>query len=181
MTIAETAPTRGMPKVGQTLSLLDTPISLTDAARLLGLSRQRVNQLQKAGYFRRLDHGLYDAADVVQGYARSLKDNQNQKSTAKADAEVALIKAQVRATEMRNARLDGELASVEETNFIIGSIMTHIIDLLNAIPPRFTRDLSERARLQKMIDTLRNDAADFCRKEGERLGTEAARTARRRS
>jgi phage terminase Nu1 subunit (DNA packaging protein) len=159
-------------------SVLDTPITLADAARLIGRSKQWVNTLERRGYIRKLDRGLYAAADVVQGYARSIAEDK--RSTEKSAAEARLIEAKARSLELRTQREQGALAPLQEWYDGMSMITGKVVAALVGLPARFTRDIGERQRLETEINRIRTDVADWLETEGARLEEAARKSARRR-
>jgi phage terminase Nu1 subunit (DNA packaging protein) len=157
---------------------IDEPITLGEAARLIGRSENRVGQLERAGYIKKIKHGKYDAADVCQGFARSVQDDK--RTTEKSLADAALAQARADATHLRIERERGVLvpthAAVEYLKLVSGIIVRELVGL----PTAFTRDLAQRKRLESMLDAVRHRVADEIESGGDELLEVAMRAGKRK-
>jgi hypothetical protein len=59
-------------------SIVDTEISLTEAARLISKTPKWVTELVKAGRIKRPERGRYQPVDVVKGYVTSILESRKQ-------------------------------------------------------------------------------------------------------
>ncbi|HCQ67272.1 MAG TPA: hypothetical protein DIU07_19945 [Rhodobacteraceae bacterium] len=54
----------------------DSIISTPEAGELLGISAERIRQLEKMGYIRKVERGRWHVSDVVQGYLHYLRESE---------------------------------------------------------------------------------------------------------
>jgi phage terminase Nu1 subunit (DNA packaging protein) len=160
-------------------TVLDVPLTRAQAARLIGVSERWVNELEDRGYIHKLERGLYDAADVAQGYARSLADDK--RTTAQSAAQARLIQARAQALELKTQREAGDLCPTYAIENYGRSVFGKVRAEHVALPAQFTRDLSERDRLALLVDQMETRLADFFDAEGDRLWQEAIKSGRRRA
>lgn len=107
-------------------------IPLAAAAKLLGLSEERVRQLVKAGYVVRIGRGMTTATSAVQGYCRFLKDEARKTPASTAasrshDAKAALIAAST-------ARRRAELIELSSAETVIERIARTAVSRLRKVP-----------------------------------------------
>lgn len=107
-------------------------IPLAAAAKLLGLSEERVRQLIKAGYVVRIGRGMTTATSAIQGYIAFLKAeaHRNPASTAASrshDAKAALIEAST-------ARRKSELIDLASAEAVIERIARTAVSRLRKVP-----------------------------------------------
>ncbi len=128
---------------------------------LLGFSPRWLNKLVSQGLVERKENGLFDLVEVCLGYIRWLKDDNRRNSKT----EVAKLKEaeQVRKLKLENAKLEGELADMETVETVFLEMFTTLRANIDAVPAGVTRDLAQRAEIQKRIDL----AFETCRKTFE--------------
>ncbi len=117
--------------------------------------------------------------DTVTKIVTHLRDKVRRGS--KSAAENRLVEAKAKALEQRTAREAGLLAPVTEWRDAMSLVVGRIVAGLVQLPPRFTRDIGERRRLETEINQLRTDAADWMESEAAGLEEAARKAARRRS
>ncbi|QQC25749.1 hypothetical protein I6H96_02480 [Brucella anthropi] len=144
-------------------------ISIGQAARLLMISEERIRQLSKAGYFPRPSRGKVPFVGVVQGYIKSLReDNKNQNKTS-ADNRVRDARAeeiQIRIAEKKRELIPTDDATAAQ-DFLLGVVVAE----LSGLPARVTRDVPTRRLIEKEIDASRNRMASALRSSVATLRT----------
>jgi len=131
-----------------------TTASTAEICLLAALTPQRLSQVEREGVVQRAGRDEWPLVATV----RRLFDDARSRRTAsaarlrweEARAEMEQLKVQQRRGEL--CRLEDAAALLEET---LGSLMSD----LDALPARFTRDLSERRRLDALIVEARNNWA----------------------
>lgn len=140
-------------------------ISVEIAARLLKLTSRRVQQLVKEGWIKQAKRGEYTVLEVVHGYIdfRDEVDRSAQQKSANtrvSDKRAEEIELRI-ARDTRALQEDARAEAIAVTDIIIGGIRT---DLL-ALPARFTADLTQRRKLETLIDDVLRAAAKRTRDE----------------
>jgi len=139
-----------MPKVA------DPPagmITAGQASRLLDLTLERLRQLAKAGAIPKAVNGNYPLVPTVQGYIRFLKDEERR--TSKSASASRVQEARAHEIELRTAERRREMIPVDDAigalDFVVGRCVTE----MTGLPVRFTRDVSERRKLEEEVDGCR--------------------------
>lgn len=150
-------------------------ISIGEAAALLKVSDERVRQLVKMGYIKRVARGRFHLTDVVHGYIdfRNDDDRRSSKSATASrmhDAKAAKIELEI-------AEKKRELVPVEEAQAAIDIVIGKVNAEFSGLPARFTRDMTLRRKLEDEIDDSFNTiaaavsaSAEFLRQGGELPG-----------
>lgn len=153
-------------------------ISLADAAKLVGRSKQWVNTLEREGWVKKEGRGLYRLTELVQGYARYLTEQR--KSASKNAAQTRLQEARAAAIEQRTARDEHLLIDTNEAIAVLDEIIGGLRSELDGLPARWTRDVDKRRELEALLnDTFRRAAerleqkASALRSSGEALDADA--------
>src|SRR6516225_47391 len=139
-------------------------ITTRELISLTSFSNAYLGKLESEGIIRR------DAKDtwLLVSTINSIVTHLRRPRHSEAADRLATVKAN--ALEQKIAREASELIPAEEvaeySKFITGSIISR----LAALPPRFTRDLVERSRLETMINNIRSEVADLVEREAARLG-----------
>jgi phage terminase Nu1 subunit (DNA packaging protein) len=139
-------------------------IPIDVAARLLMVTPEWVRRLTKDGWIPKADRGRYRVVDVVQGYIRFLKDEARRSSKSAAHTRLQDIRA--RKEELNIAQTERELVPLADAMTLVDEISGTIVARINAIPARLTRNMDERARLQREIDEALVEVADRIKKLG---------------
>lgn len=132
-------------------------ITIVQAARLLMISDERVRQLVKAGYIPKAARNTYPLVGVVQGYIRSLKDEQ--KGATKIVAENKVRDARAEVLQMQIAERKRELVPIEDAAATLDKVMATVVAELTGLPARVTRDVPMRRAIEKELDAARNRMA----------------------
>lgn len=120
------------------------------ACRLLMITPQWLNRLQSQGYIPTSPRGKVSLVGAVQGYIKSLKDEER-RSTKNA-AESRVRDARASEIELRTAERSRDLVSREEAERAVDHIFGQFKAELIGIPARVTRDLALRRKLEDEID-----------------------------
>lgn len=136
---------------------IDGAISLADAARLIGRTKQWVNTLVRDGWIPRSERGLYKPADVVQGYVRFILDEK--KKGTKTTAQNRLQNARAAKIEQDTARDAHELIATEEAIGVLDEILGALKADLEGVPAGVTRDLELRRDIESKLDEIFGRAA----------------------
>ena len=128
-------------------------ITLEQAARLLMISDERVRQLVKEGYIPKTARNTYPLVGVVQGYIRSLKDDE--KRSSKTASASALQDARRREIELRTLARDRELVDIDEVVALFQELAGIVVSGLSGLPARVTRDVVLRRKIEAQCDEIR--------------------------
>jgi phage terminase Nu1 subunit (DNA packaging protein) len=142
-------------------------IPIDVAAKLLMVTPEWVRRLTKDGWISKADRGRYRVVDVVQGYIRFLRDEARRSSKSAAHSRLQDIRA--RKEELNVAQTERELVPLADAMTLIDEIAGTVVARINAIPARMTRNMDERARLQREIDEALAEVADRIAKLGSAL------------
>lgn len=139
----------------KTLDELPT-ITWAVAAKLLDLSRQRIERLVSEGWIKRESPGKFRLEDVIGGYLKFMRQSPTRTASA-GDARVRDLRAQE--LEVRTAQRLGKLAAVEEFDAMCGIIGGLFISELVGQPARVTRDLALRRVIERDVHGIRERVA----------------------
>lgn len=129
-----------------------------EAGAAMGTSGQWVRDLIAQGYVERHPDGGVSLVQAQAGYIRWLKDEERRSSKT---AEAARVKnARAVEIEMRTARAAGELMEREDHEAIVSDLAGIVLTCLSALPARLTRDVTERRRVERIVDELRNQIVE---------------------
>lgn len=127
-----------------------TTIPIEQAAALLMVTTQWVRDLAKKGYITKVERGRVPLVGAVQGYIRFLKDEDRRASKTAALSEVQRERAKEIA--LRNARAAGELIQIELVDTVFADVLGTYRAELAGLSAEFTRDLTERDRLDALLN-----------------------------
>jgi phage terminase Nu1 subunit (DNA packaging protein) len=139
-------------------------ITIDVAAKLLMVTPEWVRRLTKDGWISKADRGRYRVVDVVQGYIRFLRDEARRFSKSAAHSRLQDILA--RKEELNIAQTERELVPLADAMTLVDEIAGTVVARVNAIPARMTRNMDERARLQREVDEALAEVADRIGKLG---------------
>lgn len=132
-------------------------ITMDQAAKLLMVSPEWIRRLCKAGYIPRVAKGKYPLVGVVQGYIKSLKDDE--KKASKGASENRVRDARAAEIERRLAREDRKIIALDESLAAYDYATGLYLQSISGLPARMTRNASERRRLEAICDTERQRLA----------------------
>lgn len=130
----------------------------TEIGRVLKLSERRVRQIADEAKVSRAGRALFPVGPMIRAaleLARSERGN-----PAAREALVSEREAKTRAIELRTAREEMKLVPTGEAVAMVQQIIGAMVSRLNGLPARFTRDLSERRRLEIALDEIRTEVSD---------------------
>lgn len=120
-------------------------ISASGAAALLGVTPQWLRQLAGNGFGPAAVKGKYPFVAVVQGYVRSLKDEERRSTKSAADN--GLKAARQREVELRIAKEEGRLVDMGDVEAAFSSILGTLRAQLSGVAASVTREASLRSAI----------------------------------
>jgi phage terminase Nu1 subunit (DNA packaging protein) len=139
-------------------------IAIDVAAKLLMVTPEWVRRLTKDGWITKTERGRYRVVDVVQGYIRFLKDEARRATKTASHTRLQEIRA--RKEELAVAQTERELIPLTEAMTLVDEVAGAVASRVNAIPARFTRNIEQRAALQREVDEALAEVADRIEKLG---------------
>jgi hypothetical protein len=139
------------------------PSGLNEFAALVELTPRQVQNLARDGFIKK----PYTVETVVRGYIASLKDQMKRQTQKHADT---------RTGEARAQKIEFELATAQK-KFIGTEVAMAMIDEvfgplradLEGLPASYSRDMEQRSKLDGLIGTILNSAADRAAEAGRAL------------
>lgn len=129
-------------------------ITASAAASLLGVTTQWLRMLAADGHIPKAVRGKYPIGAVVQGYVKSLKEDD--KRSNKNSSENRVRDARAAEIERRMARDDRKLIALDEALTAFDEATGHFLQSLSGIPAAITRNLNERRRIETICDAERS-------------------------
>ena len=133
-------------------------IAVDVAAKLLMVTPEWIRRLSKDGWIAKAERGRYRVVDVVQGYIRFLKDEARRSSKTASHSRLQDIRT--RKEELVVAQAERELVPLAEAMTLVDEVAGAVVARVNAIPARVTRNIGERALLQREVDDALTEVAD---------------------
>ena len=133
-------------------------IAVDVAAKLLMVTPEWIRRLSKDGWIPKADRGRYRVVDVVQGYIRFLKDEARRSTKTASHSRLQDIRT--RKEELAVAQAERELVPLAEAMTLVDEVAGSVVARVNAIPARFTRNIEQRALLQREVDDALAEVAD---------------------
>jgi len=148
---------------------VEATVDLKTAAKLGMCTPRWVQQLVANGYVSKGERGRYRIIDVVHGRLRQILDDERRSSQSASasrvqDARAAEIELRVEAKK-RAHLLDAEARAIEVIDEIVGTLKPDVL----SIPPRVTKDLVLRRKLDDEIEGAFDAAADRVKQSLARL------------
>jgi len=159
--MARTVPISAQPLPGSEAA---GTITIEVAAKLLMVTPEWIRRLSKDGWVAKTERGRYRVVDVVQGYIRFLKDEARR--ATKTAAHNRLQEIHARKEELVVAQTERELVPLVEAMTLVDEVAGAVVAQVNAIPARFTRNIEQRAALQREVDEALAEVADRIEKLG---------------
>lgn len=133
-------------------SPIDAALTLTQVSKLLDLTPQRINQLERDGWIKKKGRGQYKLSVAVQGYLKFLKDDDRRGSKTASDARLQEMRADE--IELRIEQRSGALIDEARTEAlaVIDEFAGGLRADLMALPARVTSDLTMRRQIEDGID-----------------------------
>jgi uncharacterized membrane protein YccC len=148
-------------------SSIDMPISLADAARLVGKSQTWIRKLVNGGYMKQLEHGRYRPCEVAQGVLRFMTDEQRRASKSGTLAQVQTARA--REIELRIARADHEIVDLDEAIGTLDEVVGALKADLDGLGASVSRDAALRGQIEARVDEILRRASDRLQQKARAL------------
>ena len=139
-------------------SIVDTEISLTEAARLISRTPKWVTELVKAGRIKRPERGRYQPVDVVKGYVTSILESRKQTNKSATLAQVQSARASEIA--LRVARQERKVIKTEEALGFVDEVLGVLKADFDGAAASITRDPALRHQIEGKINEILDHAAD---------------------
>jgi phage terminase Nu1 subunit (DNA packaging protein) len=152
----------------QLQAVFNTAVKTESAADFLKISAEWVRRLNREGWIKKTGKDRYRLIDATQGYLDYLRDDSRKTSKSAAASQVQVARA--REIELRVAREEGRLVSMEDVDAVVSDILGTFRSELDGIPAAASRDLEVRRAVEKNL----NEAIDRCRERFERAQRELA-------
>jgi hypothetical protein len=136
----------------------DDLIPIAEAAKLLMVTDVWVRQLAKQGYITIPERGKVSRVGAVQGYIRSLKDEERRSSKSAAASRVQIARA--REIELRTAEREKFLIRTDEAMAVLDEIVGSLVSEASGIPARVTADIELRNKIETALHDLFARASD---------------------
>ena len=130
-------------------------VSVEQLGLVLMVTGVWVRKLCRMGYIPAPVKGKVPLIAGVQGYIKSLKDEDRRSSKSAADNRVR--DARAREIELRMAREEAELVPIDEAQALIQGYVGAVVSRLNGLPAQITRDINERRRIEAIVDAIREE------------------------
>jgi hypothetical protein len=155
----------------KTIKLSGVVITSTDAAALIGKSRNWLAKLVAGGFVKKTGQ-LFRPVDVACGYAKFLTDEQRRSS--KSATLSAVQAARAREIEMRIAREDHKLIDIDEALAVLDEIVGGLRADFSGLAASVTRDPALRSIIEEKTDAIYRRHADALQQKARALRASGA-------
>ena len=131
--------------------ILAKKLSAKAFAKVLGIQPQTLTKAQSDGALVLPDDGFYVFGPALRAY---LQWKDRSKSSVRAEDDSKIRKMKIRQMELEEAEKKGRLILFPAYREWVLVKIGRLAAMLMSLPARFTRDLGERKRLQKMISDI---------------------------
>jgi phage terminase Nu1 subunit (DNA packaging protein) len=131
------------------------------------VSEAYIGRLAKMEYLSKAGRGRWSLVNVVQGYIRFLKDEDRRSSKSASASRMTEVRTS--AIEMKMATERRELVPREDVNLVLDSAASLMQSALMAVPSKYTRNLAEKRKLEKLIADALGVVADGMEKKAKAL------------
>lgn len=128
-------------------------VSSSVGAAFLGVSSRWVQQLATDGWVKPVGRGKWNLAELVQGYAASMKDEDRRSSRQSAENRVR--EARAAEIERRMAREDRKIIDIDEAFGVLDNVIGQFLQSISGLPAQITRNVGERRRIEAICDAER--------------------------
>ncbi|RWL87726.1 MAG: hypothetical protein EOR67_16135 [Mesorhizobium sp.] len=136
----------------------EAPVSTTFLAELFGVSAQAIARLARAGVIGKTGRGQYPLGPSVRAYVDyKIASEAARRGTGSSDR---VRDARAAEIELRIAREERKLISLDECNSCVDEIIGTFITMLSTLPAQITKDIRERQRIEAIIDAGRQRVSD---------------------
>ena len=132
-------------------------LSSAQLAAVIGVTERRVQQLEAEGIFRNVGKGRskrFILADAVQAFAKKSEMDARDEAALPGTSRAQIEIEQARKLKLANDTADALLVQTADALAAVDHITGEIRTGLAGIPARFTDDLTERRRLDDLIDVV---------------------------
>jgi hypothetical protein len=147
-----------------------TIISTAVVCQLLMLSRQRIDQLVRDGYIKKLEKGQFSLVEAVQGYIRFLRDETRRQNISAADSRVR--DARAKDIEVRTMQRLGRLVPLDVYEEMIDNIAGVVRSEFAGLAAASTRDLNARRIIEREVNARLRRIAEYAMAQAIRLETD---------
>ncbi|WP_315792188.1 MULTISPECIES: hypothetical protein [unclassified Bradyrhizobium] len=138
-------------------------ITLTEAMRLTGYTKQNLQKLIDAGHLKRSNRARFKLADLFSGVMNHLRSQRRTKEQTVAGQR--LLEARATEIEQRTAIRAGKLMETDEHFAIMHMVFGALKATIESLPAQMTRDQDQRRRADKIV----SQALARCAESLERL------------
>ena len=142
-------------------------ITTQQAAKLLMCTEAWIGKLHKMEYFPKVGRGKWNLVAVVQGNIRFMKDEDRRSSKSASAARGRDVKTEMLEMQMQEKRR--ELVPLDDTRLVLDTAASLVQSQMMAVPAKFTREIAERRRLEKLIAEALGTVADGIEKKAAAL------------
>jgi uncharacterized coiled-coil protein SlyX len=143
-------------------------VSSTTMAQCLGITVQRLTQLERAGHVRKLERGRFDMADTFERYVRFQEERAARRSSP---GENRLVEAKIAEVEARIAARDEKLMDIREAVACFELYRDLFSESLRGLPAQLTDEPAERARVAAIVASNVERLTAACDRAIHRLRT----------
>lgn len=139
---------------------IDTEISTTELASVLGLTGRRIRQLAEDGILEKVKNGRFNLSKSVQRYIASLSTKEkdiSKQEQARLEAEVSTKKAKAVVAVMEAQELQGKMHRSEDVADMTEDLIYTIRHALVAIPGRCSVDTAEAQTPAETFEIIRKE------------------------
>jgi phage terminase Nu1 subunit (DNA packaging protein) len=133
-------------------------VTTAQAAKVLMVSEAWIGRLHKMEYVPKHGRGQWNLVAVFQGYIRFLKDEERRSSKSAAASRNRDVKTEMLEMQLKEKRR--ELVPIDDVQIVLDTAASLMQSTLMSVPSKFTRDIKERNRLDKMITTALGKIGD---------------------
>jgi hypothetical protein len=155
-----------MPGPVQDRSVVETPVTSTVAAEVLGISYVQFSAVARDGWIVAESDGRYLVPAIVKGYLEYRLGSVQQ---AKLERDAKLSQIKIASQTLALAVKRGELVNAAAIEAHFSERVGRLIGKYDGLAARVTRDRSLRQIIQTGVDAIRNEFAAEERHEAERL------------
>lgn len=142
-------------------------IAVNDFADLLGVTPRTVRNQINEGIITRTGRGRIALKSSVRALLDTARQDRPESSLDRARARA--LDARTRAQELRIAREDRTLISMEDALAAIEEVTATFVVAVESLPTRLTRNLQIRAELEEIVFVIRQEVSEKIHKRADEL------------
>lgn len=151
---------------------VDTKVSTTELACILGITGRRIRQLVEDGQLEKVGRGRFALGDSLQRYIKSLstvsldaEDRSNDKARRRADAVIKASKATV--AKMEAQELQAKMHRAEDVAAMTEDLIRAIKEAINTLPDRLAVDVAAAPTPAEAAEIIRKEVYRVMRELSE--------------